>query len=111
MNATYEYKFESTGTIGELNAALDAKDSACKAFDQATATMKAAHLAVREAKALALWLADRKVQNDDNENTSHLMRMVNEAASVAATEARATVNRARITYYDACTSYEMLAKL
>ena len=107
MNATYQ--MESNASIGELNAAQDAMKSASKACDQASAAMKAAHLAVREAGALRLWLADRKIEDDNNEHTAHLMRIVNEAATVAATEARATVNRARITYYDACTSYETLA--
>ena len=107
MNATYQ--MESNASIGELNAAQDAMKSASKACDQASAAMKAAHLVVREAAALKLWLADRKDQDDNSEHTSHLMRTVNEAASVAATEARATVNRARITYNDACTSYETLA--
>lgn len=110
MNATYEYQFESMGTIGELNAALDAKMSASKAFDQATVTMKAAHLAVREAKALALWLADQDALFQLT-HTADQIGMVVQFTSIAAAEARATVNRARTTYYDACTSYEMIAKL
>lgn len=107
MNATYQ--MESNASIGELNAAQDAMKSASKACDQASAAMKAAHLVVREAAALRSWMAGRKEQDDNNEHTSHLIRMVNEAASVAARQARDNVNRARITYNDACTSYEMLA--
>ena len=103
------YQMESNANIAELNAAQDVMDDASKACTQACVAMKAAHLTVKECGQLRLWLAGRKDQDDNHEHTSHLMRMVNEAASIAAQEARATVNRTRTAYHYACTSYETLA--
>ena len=108
-NQMSTYQMESNANIAELNAAQDVMDDASKACTQACAAMKAAHLTVKECGQLRLWLSGRKEQDDNSEHTWHLMRMVNDAASIAATEARATVNRTRRAYNDACTSYETLA--
>ena len=107
MNATYQ--MESNASIGELNAAQDAMDSASKACDQASAAMKAAHLTVREAGRLRLWLAPHFDKDDTHEHAWYLMLILQGAATVAAREARDNIHRARITYNDAYTSYEMLA--
>ena len=103
------YQMESNANLAELNAAMDAMDAASKACTQAGATMKAAHLTVKECGRLRLWLAPHFDKDDINKHAWYLMLALQGAASIAAAEARATVNRTRRAYTDACTSYETLA--
>ena len=103
------YQMESNANIAELNAAQDAMEDASKACTQAVATMKAANLTVKECGRLRLWLAPHFDKDDTNKHAWYLMLALQGAASIAATEARATVNRTRIAYHYACTSYETLA--
>ena len=103
------YQMEKNPNLAELNAAQDVMDAASKACTQAGVTLKAANLTVKECGRLRLWLAPHFDKDDTHEHAWYLMLILQGAATVAAREARATVNRARITYYDACTSYETLA--
>ena len=103
------YQMEKNPNLAELNAAQDVMDAASKACTQAGVTLKAANLTVKECGRLRLWLAPHFDKDDTHEHAWYLMLLIQGAASIAATEARATVNRTRTAYNDACRTYEMLA--